>query len=351
MDSIINTILSFRGTFFTLIAILVIYYAAKTLIDRQAKGKTDWGIIRSIVLFSIAMIGVISLILSLPMSNELKGQVTSLMGIVISAVLALSSATFIGNGLAGIMLRTINSFKPGDFIEIDDHFGRITERGLFHTEIQTQTRDLTTVPNLYLTTTPFRIKRSTGTLISGVCSLGYDVNRILIEKTLIKAAEIAGLENAFVRVVELGDFSVVYKVFGLTKEIKTILSAQSRLNGAMLDALHDANIEIVSPNFMNQKPVGETIFIPKKMRPLKEVTTEEAPENLIFDKAEEAEGIENQKTELKEIEGKIVLLNDAKAQVTEETEKTNLDLSIKKLEEEKESILEKIEEQTKELDK
>jgi len=119
----------------------------------------------------------------------------------------------------------------------------------------------------------------------------------------------------------------------------------------MLDALHDANIEIVSPNFMNQKPVGETIFIPKKMRPLKEVTTEEAPENLIFDKAEEAEGIENQKTELKEIEGKIVLLNDAKAQVTEETEKTNLDLSIKKLEEEKESILEKIEEQTKELDK
>jgi len=137
----------------------------------------------------------------------------------------------------------------------------------------------------------------------------------------------------------------------VTKEIKTILSAQSRLNGAMLDALHDANIEIVSPNFMNQKPVGETIFIPKKMRPLKEVTTEEAPENLIFDKAEEAEGIENQKTELKEIEGKIVLLNDAKAQVTEETEKTNLDLSIKKLEEEKESILEKIEEQTKELDK
>ena len=331
--------------------ILVIYYAAKTLIDRQAKGKTDWGIIRSIVLFSIAMIGVISLILSLPMSNELKGQVTSLMGIVISAVLALSSATFIGNGLAGIMLRTINSFKPGDFIEIDDHFGRITERGLFHTEIQTQTRDLTTVPNLYLTTTPFRIKRSTGTLISGVCSLGYDVNRILIEETLIKAAEMAGLENAFVRVVELGDFSVVYKVFGLTKEIKTILSAQSRLNGAMLDALHDADIEIVSPNFMNQRPVGETVFIPTKMRPLQEVTTEEAPENLIFDKAEEAESLENQKTELKEIEDKIALLNNTKETVTEEVEKANLDLRIKELDTEKESLLEKIDEHQKEMEK
>ena len=351
MDSIINAILSFRGTFFTLIGILAIYYAAKTLIDRQAKGKTDWGIIRSIVLFSIAMIGVISLILSLPMSSELKGQVTSLMGIVISAVLALSSATFIGNGLAGIMLRTINSFKPGDFIEIDDHFGRITERGLFHTEIQTQTRDLTTVPNLYLTTTPFRIKRSTGTLISGVCSLGYDVNRVLIEKTLIKAAEMAGLENAFVRVVELGDFSVVYKVFGLTKEIKTILSAQSRLNGAMLDALHEADIEIVSPNFMNQRPVGETVLIPTKMRPLQEATTEEAPEDLIFDKAEEAENIENQKAELKEIDDKIALLNEEKGKATEEAEKANLDLKIKELDTEKESLLEKIDEHQKEMEK
>lgn len=350
MDSIINAILSFRGTFFTLIGILVIYYAAKTLLDHQSKGKTDWGIIRSIILFSIAMIGVISLILSLPMGSELKGQVTSLMGIVISAVLALSSATFIGNGLAGIMLRTINSFKPGDFIEIDEHFGRITERGLFHTEIQTQTRDLTTVPNLYLTTNPFRIKRSTGTLISGVCSLGYDVNRILIEEALLKAAEMAGLENAFVRVVELGDFSVVYKVFGLTKEIKTILSAQSRLNGAMLDALHEAGIEIVSPNFMNQRPVGETVFIPTQMSSIQEPTAEEAPEDLIFDKAEEAESLENQKTELQEIEDKIAILNEEKEKVTEEAEKANLDLRIKELDTEKDCLLEKIEEHRKEIE-
>ena len=133
MDSIINGILSFRGTFFTLLTLLAVYYGVRYLLNRQAKGKTDWSIIRSIVLFSIAMVGVIALILSLPMSDSLRGQVSSLIGIVISAVLALSSATFIGNGLAGIMLRTINSFKPGDFIEIDDHFGRITERGLFHT--------------------------------------------------------------------------------------------------------------------------------------------------------------------------------------------------------------------------
>ena len=351
MDSIINGILSFRGTFFTLLTLLAVYYGVRYLLNRQAKGKTDWSIIRSIVLFSIAMVGVIALILSLPMSDSLRGQVSSLIGIVISAVLALSSATFIGNGLAGIMLRTINSFKPGDFIEIDDHFGRITERGLFHTEIQTQTRDLTTLPNLYLTTNPFRIKRTTGSLISGVCSLGYDVNRLVIEEALIKAAEQAGLENAFVRVVELGDFSVVYKVFGLTKEIKTILSAQSRLNGAMLDCLHDAGIEIVSPNFMNQKQVGDTIFIPAKMSAVEEpVSEEDAPENVIFDKAEEAETLEQEKKELEEIENKIKVLGEEKGKVEDEAEIASFDKQIENLEKEKELLLEKIDVHQKEIE-
>jgi len=350
MDSIINTLLSFQGTFFTLLILLALYYGVRYLLDRQARGKADWGIIRSITLFSIILIGIIALILSLPMGNDLRGQVTSLIGIVISAVLALSSATFIGNGLAGIMLRTINSFKPGDFIEIDEHFGRITERGLFHTEIQTQTRDLTTLPNLFLTTNPFRIKRSTGTLIQGVCSLGYDVNRLLIEEALVKATEQAGLENGFVRIAELGDFSVVYRVFGLTKEVKTVLSAQSRLNGAMLDCLHDAGIEIVSPNFMNQKPVGDTIFIPAQMSAVQEPKkAEEAPEDLIFDKAEEAETLETEKKELEELEGRIQTLIEEKGKLSEEAEIEALDNQIAKMKSEKERLVEIIEAHQKEI--
>ena len=51
----------------------------------------------------------------------------------------------------------------GDFISAGDQFGRVTERGLFHTEIQTETRDLTTVPNLFLVTHPVTTVRSSGT--------------------------------------------------------------------------------------------------------------------------------------------------------------------------------------------
>ena len=342
VQSIIDSILSFKGTFLTMLTFIAIYYAAKYLLDRQAKGKADWGIIRSIIIFSIFLIGGIAVILALPMGDSMRSQITSLMGIVISAVLALSSATFIGNGLAGIMLRTINSFKPGDFIHVEGHFGRITERGLFHTEIQTENRDLTTLPNMFLTMNPVKVTRPSGTFISGVCSLGYDVNRQKIEKALLDAAERAGLKDAFVRITELGDFSVVYKVTGMVEEIKTVLSAQSRINAMILDALHDAGIEIVSPNFMNQRQVGETIFIPKKVKKHEEVVSDGAPESKIFDKAEEAESLEKRKDNLADIEKKIEELNVELKAATENQVQEDLKKRIEKWTAVREKMAEKI---------
>ncbi len=341
METLLTGLLSLKNLVFTAIALAVVYYLAKTVLDRQARGKSDWSLIRSVVLFGIMLVGIIAIILSFPMSNSLRGQITSLLGIVISAVLALSSATFIGNGLAGIMLRSINSFRPGDFITVNEHFGRVTERGLFHTEIQTENRDLTTIPNLYLTTNAVKVTRSTGSFVSGVCSLGYDVNRQKIEKALLEAAAKAKLKDAFVRITELGDFSVVYKVYGLVEDIKTMLTAQSRLHAMMLDALHEVGIEIVSPNFMNQRQVGDTVFIPAKPKKHEEVQQTDAPESKIFDKAEEAESLEKRKEKLSEVEEKIKALEEELANADAE-QRESIQAKIEKLTVVKERMVQRI---------
>lgn len=348
MDNIVGTILSFTGTVMTILVVAAIFYITRIFLDRQARGKTDAGLIRGIVLFTIGLIGAIAIILALPLGDSLRGQITSLIGIVISAVLALSSATFIGNALAGIMLRAVNSFRVGDFIRVTDHFGRVTERGLFHTEIQTENRDLLTLPNLFLATNPVKVTRSSGTFISGICSLGYDVNHKKIEKALIRATEMAGLKDGFVRIQELGDFSVVYQVYGMISDIKTILSAESRLNGMILDALHEANIEIVSPNFMNQRQVGDTIFIPKKMR----ATTsklQESPEDKIFDKADEAESVEKQKSLIKDTEQKIKELTEQAKTAETEEEKAKLEGTITQLKGIKERMIDRVDKKITEI--
>lgn len=352
MENLIDQILTFKEAFFTLLITVVVYYAVRWIVDRSGKGRSDWGVIRSIILFSIILAGAIILILALPLEDATKGQISQLIGIVISAVLALSSATFMGNALAGVMLRTIKNFRPGDFIHTQDHFGRVTERGLFHTEIQTENRDLLTIPNLYLATNPVRTTRSSGTFISSVCSLGYDVNRKKIEKALIKAVENTGLKDGFVRITDLGDFSVVYKTFGLLEDVKTIISAESRLNGCVLDALHEAGIEIVSPTFMNQKQVGDTVFIPKKERQKAKdkLENKEAPENVIFDKADEAESIEKRKESLESINEKIKGFQEAlKAPENTET-KEEIQKSLERWKGIKAKFIEKIEAQRNEME-
>jgi len=348
---ILNTVWATIGsTFMTIIIFSGLFYFSKLFLDRQAAGKSDWGLIRSMILFLLGLIGIIAILLSLPMSPDLKGQITSLLGIVISAVLALSSATFIGNGLAGIMLRMISNFKPGDFVTVNDHFGRITERGLFHTEMQTESRDLLTLPNMYLTTNPVRVTRSNGTFVSGECSLGYDVPRTKIEEALLEAAGKADLTDAFVRITTLGDFSVVYKVYGMVKEIKTVLSATSRLHGHMLDALHEADIEIVSPNFMNQRQIGDSVFIPQKLRVNLTDTNTPDPESLIFDKADAAETIEKRKENLADVISKIDALNVELKAATEDSEKESLKVKIDKWNEIKTKMVARIDTQLNELD-
>lgn len=310
-----NTVFEFipllGNAFLTALFFVAFYLGVKYLIGRKNDVNKESSIYRQLLLVFIALIGFIAFLLALPIDPSTKSNITSLLGYVISAIVALSSATFFGNMLAGILLRIINNFKPGDFITVNNYKGKISERGLFHTEMQTTDSDLITLPNLFLAVNPVKVTRSSGTFISTEVSLGYDVNRNLVEKCLIEAANNAELEDAFVLITSLGDYSVVYKIHGLQKKVKKLLSSNSRLNASVLDALHDYNIEIVSPTFTNQRQVGETIFIPKKSRSHeKDLQQTSSPEDLIFDKADEAESIEAKKKRLMEVEQKINLINE-----------------------------------------
>ena len=106
----------------------------------------------------------------------------------------------------------------------------------------------------------------------------------------MEGATRADLTEPFVRVLELGDFSVSYRVSGLLADGKQIVSARSRLLAKVMDALHAADIEIVSPTFMNQRRIsdGERFL----SRPVAEASLSSldkaAVEALMFDKAEAA---------------------------------------------------------------
>lgn len=282
----------FRALLATLAVVIVVLTAANRILKKRWRDNPETAFRFQLTMLALTLVAGLSVIIAMPITDELRGQLLSLIGILLSAAIALSSTTFIGNMLAGIMLRAIKSARPGDFVTLGDLSGRITEIALLHSEIQTEFRDLVTVPNLHMVTNPVKVVRASGTIITAEVSLGYDVPNGRVSELLCKAAENAGLVETFVHVRELGDFSVTYRVAGLLRDAQSLISARSTLRVAVLNALHDADIEIVSPTFMNTRAqAGGSRFIPPVLAQATD-TQQARIEDIAFDKADHAASVE-----------------------------------------------------------
>lgn len=248
---------------------------------------------RQLIQIGGILLAVLFVILFMPFGDVLREQLLRLYGLIISATIALSSTTLVGNVMAGITLKIIGNCRPGNFITVGEYFGRISEMDLLHTEIQTEDRDLTTLPNLYLVTNPVRVMRASGTMLKVELSLGYDVSRHAVENLLIEAAKKTGLESPFVQIRDLGDYSVTYRVSGLLTEINRLLDKRRELRARTIDALHANDIEIVSPTFMNTRSYdSDQVFVGETRGDFSETDVDASADALVFDKAEKAESVE-----------------------------------------------------------
>ena len=295
---------------------------------------------QQLIQIGMALAAVLLMIIFLPIGDEMRGQLLRLYGLIFSATIALSSTTLVGNVMAGLMMKSIGNLKLGSYITVGDYFGRITEMDLLHTEIQTEERDLTTLPNMYLVTNPVRVVRSSGTLLSVTLSLGYDVARHRVEELLIRAAKDSELDSPYVQIVELGDFSVTYQVSALLSDVRQIIGKRRELRARTMDTLHADGIEIVSPTFMNTRVFdSDTAFMSKPGKgkePASGIVA--SPDAIAFDKAERAESVEKLRAKLEETEARLRTCKETiasppneQALTAAEEEKTGLETRIERL--------------------
>jgi small-conductance mechanosensitive channel len=258
------------------------------------------------LMLCLTVIAIVVIIIVLPLSDALRGQLLSLFGILLSAAIAFASTTFIGNILAGVMLRVIKNIKLGDYITVDNITGRATEMNLLHVEVQTEQSDLVTIPNIHMVTYPVKVVRSSGTIVSIDISLGYDISRQQISKQLCLAAEDAGLTDGFVQIRNLGDFSITYRIAGHLQDTSNLLSVRANLHTTVLDRLHADNIEIVSPSFMNTRAIKEQPIIPSN-QVVEEEVSDNKLEKLAFEKAQMASSVTNAQTVIDQLTSELEL--------------------------------------------
>ena len=173
--------------------ILVFLLIINSWVFNKIKIIKSYGVvIKNIVSIFIVLIGLLFFIFSFPIDKTLKGQILSFLAIIISAGIALSSTTILGNLIAD-------------------------------------------------------------TVISTTVSLGYDISRIKIEESLKEAAFLSGLTNPYVYISNLGDYAVLYKIHGFLEDSSKYFSTISLLNANVMDVLHKEKIEIVSPTNKTKK--------------------------------------------------------------------------------------------------
>ncbi len=290
-----------------IIATVIVVVAVRWIVRRRAGVDVVEARFRSqLATVAVVLLGLLFVVFLLPDESN-SDLAFSIVGLIFTGALAISSQSIIANAMAGLMLRSVSSFKLGDFIEVADSMGRVTERGLFHTEIQTADRDLITLPNAIMLNQPVRVVRASGTIVSATASLGYDVSRHTLEDLFVNAAEAAGLIEPFVQVVDLGDFSVNYRIAGFLEDPRSMLAARSRLRSKIIDTLSDAGIEIMSPMYVARREASNDLLLPvsdgaqrKKFR--------RTAEARVFDKAETVADLEDTRTKLVEATENLDLL-------------------------------------------
>jgi small-conductance mechanosensitive channel len=321
-----------------LLIVLIICGAGLTLghvllLARHRELGSEAKLPRQIALLLLTIMSLVLVVIVAPLPDSTRDQILTLMGIAISAAIALSSASFVTNFMAAVMLRITRPFKVGDFITVGDLFGKVSARGLFDTEIQTEYRELIAIPNATFITKSVTVARSSGVIVSTTLSLGYDISFADVEPLMLEAAAGAGLTDSYVHIIDLGDFSISYRVCGLLTDLDSILTVRSELRHQLLIKIHGANIEIASPTITRHiTQSAEQKMIPKSDHVAPREKTVLA-EEIVFDKANQIAKLEAARDALR---GKLQQLKESNiadvdlAPVLEElahTEKALQDLS------------------------
>jgi len=266
---------------------------------------------RQLLLSILSVVFLVAIVIAAPLNPDDTHDLITLFGVAITGVIALSSTTLASNAMAGVMLRMVKNFRRGDYIRVGEYLGRVTERGLLHTEIQNERSDLITLPNQYLVSNAVTVVRPSGTFISATVSLGYDLQHDEIEALMCAAAERSGLLEPFCRIRALGDYSVTYEVSGKLADTKTFLGSKSALHRSVLDTLHGAGVEIVSPAFENQRRFGAgEKFLPDiDEERAADPKRDRGPDNLVFDKADQVEKVEDLRQRLVKLDSELADLD------------------------------------------
>jgi len=312
------------GTLLKILTLLIVGYLIDRSLDKiyvwinnalksQFGVITDPRLLKNTLKVSLWVIMGILILSTIPGIGE---GTLSIMSLAIAGLVAFSSTSIIANAMNGVMVRIVKPYKVGDVVNISnaEDVGIVRSIGFLYTKVEDAKRRVYTIPSTVVMRDEVINYTEDNYVAHCNVGIGYDVPRDQVEKALIKAAKAIKLDEPFVLVNKLGDYSIVYQINGTTTDVANIISIESNLKKSVLDACANAKIEITSPVYQVNRyiekvldsTIPETPIKPKKIKVEKGVTADIAKEAIkeqkkkVKEAQKEAEAVVEELKEAKE---------------------------------------------------
>lgn len=191
---------------------------------------------------------------------------------VIGLAIGLALQGTLNNTFSGIILSFLPNIKIGDFIETNNHAGRVVDINLRSVTILESDNNFVVIPNSKIIEAPF--KNFSGTNRSRIvvnCGVGYESDLEFVKKVTIDAVtgefKQIGNEKIELFYTEFSDSSINYLIrfWADVRDRRDILKAQSAAIMAIKKAYNENNINIPFPirtlDFAKNKFRSEVITI------------------------------------------------------------------------------------------
>ena len=270
LKDIFGSIVAYLPNLFKIVVIVVCFHYLLRLVryfaNEIAAGRlringfyTDWALptytILRVLFYSFMLVMIWPL---LPNSDS---EIFQGVSVFIAAIISLGSTSVVGNIMAGLVMTYMRPFRVGDIIRFGETEGEVIEKSMLVTRVRTRKNEIVTIPNSNMMSSDtsnytFAAQRF-GIIVHTKITIGYDEPWSKIEALLLEAADktegIKKHPKPFVRITALDDFYVEYEINGSTERAKTLSAVFSALHQNILDTMHGAGVEIMSPHIEAQR--------------------------------------------------------------------------------------------------
>lgn len=182
----------------------------------------------------------------------------------------LGSTGLVTQAMGGLAIVYSRALRKGDFVELNDVQGVVTEVGVLSTKIVNVRNEEITIPNSVLISSPIRNYSkhagTQGTLLTAQVTIGYDAPWREVHALLIEAARktpaVRATPAPFVYQRALSDFYVEYELYVSIDRPLERIPILSALHANIQDEFNAHGVQIMSPHFLAQP--ANTVVVPKE---------------------------------------------------------------------------------------